>query len=504
MFGATKLTFMKSRPITINKKFAISFPLFLAVILRAIGIGRESVWFDEAISLLTAELRPLQILSNVILDPHPPLYYLTLRSMLLTTVNEPLMGRWISVFFNLLLLAVVWKLSQVWLTKIGQRFTAVFLIAISPFQLLYSHEIRMYSMLMLLNALMAFFYLKSRQEGAWWWITLALTTVLAIYTHFFSIFILAAIFLHALVGYKDSQGLRRTVWVCLIAIIVFVPWLMILAGESNIGVGSLRPLSRAGDADIIRDPLKPLITLAFLLFGQSFTNWYTGLALFFTAAIAVIFILEFRKALQAGDLNMLLPFLIVICVVGGPVLVYMIRPFFLPERTMAPAAPFMIILLAWGTTRHRSPLPLLVGLSTVLMLIGSVRYLTGDLIKPPYQEAADFVAGQVQPNDLILHTSDGSYLPSLCYGILHQQFLLAGDPDQRKPTSVYETLGGQFLTLENLSQNENNRLWLIVALEHSIEWQEAQVSAISTNYKELETNDIGGIRISLFDLNQQP
>ncbi|MCP4418021.1 MAG: hypothetical protein GY805_15470, partial [Chloroflexi bacterium] len=83
------------------------------------------------------------------------------------------------------------------------------------------------------------------------------------------------------------------------------------------------------------------------------------------------------------------------------------------------------------------------------------------------------------------------YAPQLIQGVL------AGDPDPRKPEVVYKALGGQIYSLAEVA-NQNGRLWLIVALEHSVEWQLAQVEAISGSRSLLDEEEIGGIRILLY------
>lgn len=486
---------------TSQKEFALFVTLmFVALLLRSASIGRESLWFDEAISYLTAQLSFGQIASNVIRDPHPPLYYLTLNGWFSLWGSDPITGRWLSVVFGVIMLPIVWWLGKQWFTSQWQRITAVLLLAISPFHILYSHELRMYTLLIALAGLVVVAYCQSLQRGGWWWWVLGVTAVLTVYAHLFGAFVLLAIAIHALL-YRDRRPeLWRIIGIGMVVILAFLPWLFVLMGEPDIGVGSLRPLSQAGDADTLRDPLKPLLTLAFLLFGQTFTWWHTGLALFLTVGTAVVLLLELRKAWRAGDRTMLLPFLIVGVVLGGPIMVYFVRPFFLPERTMAAALPFLLLLLAWGVTRRQSPLPLLVGLTAVTMLLGVAQYFFGGLVKPPYQDVIGYVVAHAQSGDVIVHTSDGSYLPSLSYTSLPNHVLLQGDPGQRKPTAVYEALGGQIWSVNDALEHGNGRLWLIVALEHSVDWQLEQVDSFTQRYFLLDHQEIGGIGVYLFDV----
>lgn len=131
--------------------------------------------------------------------------------------------------------------------------------------------------------------------------------------------------------------------------------------------------------------------------------------------------------------------------------------------------------------------------------IETINHHLGPLIKPPYRDATAFVTENAQPGDLILHTSDGSYLPALRYAPQLAQGVLVGDPDPRKPETVYAALGGQVWELADVERAANGRFWVIVALEHSIEWQQVQYAAIAATHTLLDEQEIGGIRIFLLE-----
>jgi hypothetical protein len=136
----------------------------------------------------------------------------------------------------------------------------------------------------------------------------------------------------------------------------------------------------------------------------------------------------------------------------------------------------------------------------VAMVVGWWLYLTGGRIKPSYRESMNLVARERIEGDVVLHTSDGSYLPALRYASFAGHALLAGDPDPRKPRAVYEQLG-QVWSLEQAEQ-AGERLWLVVALDHSVDWQIAQVERITEHHTLLERNNVDGVEILLYDLTE--
>lgn len=499
-----------------------------AALVRLTALGRESLWLDEAISYLAAQLPLEQIASNTVQSSHPPLYYLLLHFWLRLVPNADTAVKLLSTIFGIALIPATYWLCQLLFGNRTVSLTTATLTAISPFHILYSHELRMYTLVMLLVVLGTAVYWQARQRSSsGWWLVAGLLFLLAVYTHLFAFLALAGVGLHALLEIRHNRhAFWATAVMAAVILLCFVPWLRLILAEAEPALGSLRPLQQATEFN----PLKPITAPVFLLFGMSGSFWFSGSILFVFFAYFIIFLLELRKLglkqissdnkkrntelhrenteshrdkreKSAAGIKLIL--LIIVCVLGVPLLVYAIRPFFLPERTLAVASPFLIILFAWGVTRRQSPLPFLTGLAALLMLVSSLLYLTGDLIKPPYRAATAFVAERATAADRILHTSDGSYLPALRYTPQLNQGMLAGDPDPRKPVAVYEALGGEVWSLEEVAQPPNacaepgqsGRLWLIVALEHSIEWQQSQVEAITTKWPVLEETDIGGIRI---------
>lgn len=486
--------------------YKLSILIILGTTLRFISLGRESLWLDEAISYLTAQLPVSQIVNNTVQSSHPPLYYLLLHFWLDIVPNSDTAVKLLSVFWSMLLIPAIYFFSQQLFNKRAVSLTTAALVAISPFHILYSQELRMYTQLMFFVVLGTAVYWQARQRMAHQnvndrllvtglWLLATMCWLLAVYTHLFAFLALAAVGLHALLEIREN---RRAFWATAaiigVILIAFLPWLRLILAEAEPALGSLRPLQQASGFN----PLKPITAPVFLLFGMSSSFWYSGLILFSLFAYLIILLLELRKlGWQQIPSGLKLTLLIIICVLGLPLLVYAIRPFFLPERTLAAAAPFLIILFSWGVTRRRTPLPYLTGLAAMLMLIGTFSYLTGSLVKPPYRAATSYVADRAAASDRVLHSSDGSYLPALRYAPQLTQGVLAGDPDPRKPEAVYEALGGQVWSLDEVAE-QNGRFWLIVALEHSVEWQLAQVETISTAYPLLEEQEIGGIRIYLF------
>jgi len=469
--------------------------------LRLINIGIPSLWFDEAVSYLAAAEPVTKILENTVQSSHPPLYYLFLHVWQLWAPDSDLAMRLPSLFWDLLLIPATYLLADALFERRQLALGAASLVAVSPFHILYSHELRMYTQLMFFVTAGTWAYWRAVKSNRWsWWLLFTLMFLAAMYTHLFTAFLLLAIAAHALLYHRhDRRVFIRTFCFSRLIVLLFGPWLLTILLESQRDMGSMRPLFN----DQIENPIIPLTSPTFLLFGVSASLVYGALAMFITLAGGLFLLFEARKIWREGiPPGLVLLILIQLGVIGIPVMIYLIRPFFLPERSMAAASPFLIILLVWSGTRRGTPLPYLVGIAAVLMLVGSFTYLTRESVKPPFREAMQFIEQRLEATDVVLHTSDSSYFPAMRYVDISRHAVLDGDPNPRKSPAVYRNMGGEVWTLSQAVAS-GDRLWLVVTLDHSREWQRDQVSTLSGRYAELETHHFGGIAVILYRVSQE-
>lgn len=118
--------------------------LFLAASLRFEVIGTRSLWQDEAFSLEAARRGVLDLLDFVRgSEAHPPGYYLLL-SLWLRVAGDSLAGmRALSAAFGLAGVVLTWRLGrELFSPAVGVAGAA--LVAVNPFQIIASNELRMY------------------------------------------------------------------------------------------------------------------------------------------------------------------------------------------------------------------------------------------------------------------------------------------------------------------------------------------------------------------------
>lgn len=128
---------------------------------RVFRLGTQSLWLDEALSVVFSRpaLRPM--LSTIVnQDLHPPLYYLILHFWMRVVGQSEFAVRFPSVFEGLPVVAATYALGSAVLhrpadggrSRVVGVLGAIF-IAFSPFMVYYAQEARMYSLLATFGAL---------------------------------------------------------------------------------------------------------------------------------------------------------------------------------------------------------------------------------------------------------------------------------------------------------------------------------------------------------------
>jgi len=185
-------------------------------LLRFVGLGNESIWLDEVTSVLIARLDVPSLVIWTAADVHPPLYYLTLHFWLRFGETE-FAVRSLSALFGVYTIVIVYALARELFDRDVGLLSAL-LLALSPMHIWYSQEARMYAMvtawslsasyLLVLAVRSDSMALRRRQTR--YWLGYVLFSVLALYTHYFELFVL--LFQNLFILYWLLSRGRRRLW----------------------------------------------------------------------------------------------------------------------------------------------------------------------------------------------------------------------------------------------------------------------------------------------------
>jgi 4-amino-4-deoxy-L-arabinose transferase-like glycosyltransferase len=234
--------------------------VLLGLALRLYRIDHQSLWNDEGTSVALAARDLASITRGAANDIHPPLYYYLLHGWIALFGTSEVVVRSLSALLGTGVVWLTFALGRhVWRRDGATRvpnwvaLTAALIAALSPFQICYSQETRMYMLTTFLGALsmLCFLHLlpgwgKDRAPpnskgpvGEHWLaaVTYVIVTMLLLYSHYFAVTLLLAqhlVFLWWLREQRDydrQRALRATWrWVATQALIAasYAPWLFVV------------------------------------------------------------------------------------------------------------------------------------------------------------------------------------------------------------------------------------------------------------------------------------
>lgn len=193
--------------------------LVIAILLRAPLLGAKSLWLDEAASVRSATPRLER------LDPNnPPLYFMLLYVTMETIGGSEADIRLPSLLFSVLAVGLLYLLGR----EVADRETALLaaaLLALSPLDVWYGREARMYAMISFVTLLMALGLAWRHWAG---FVLFFLATSVGLYSSYLTAPIWLALSGLWLIYWRRTEGkiYQPVLWLAAsgAALIVYRPW----------------------------------------------------------------------------------------------------------------------------------------------------------------------------------------------------------------------------------------------------------------------------------------
>lgn len=187
----------------------------------------QSIWRDEAFSILAAQ-RPLSFIFNN-LGVEPPLYYVLLHFWIKLFGTSEIAVRSLSFLgFALATIVVIFWAEKLFQKHFLSWYLPVFFF-INPMLLYYAFEVRTYGWFMFFGVLSLYGYSEKK-----WWVA-AVANILGFYTHIYMMFVPIAQGLHWLATKRFKVNLSwlkdQTLQSFLVSAIFMVPWFFRVAKE---------------------------------------------------------------------------------------------------------------------------------------------------------------------------------------------------------------------------------------------------------------------------------
>ena len=245
-------------------KFAAIILLIIGILFRFTNLEQRLYWHDEVINSFgvagytvteaTQELSqqqeinfgelqkyqypnadksffsPIIVLANN--EPqNPPLYYLISWVWFKIFGNSITVARSLSAIISLLIFPCIYWLCRELFKSSAVGWTAIILIAISPFHLLYAQEARPYSLWSVMILLSSIFFLRAmRTQKNYNWIFYSITLTLSLYSFPFSLFVAIGhgIYFLGISGFKKYKNYSKYITASVLSIVAFSPWLLFI------------------------------------------------------------------------------------------------------------------------------------------------------------------------------------------------------------------------------------------------------------------------------------
>lgn len=408
----------------------------LAAVLRLIRLGYNDLWHDEVHNLLCAEFLADLLRYGHLASNHPPLPYILLRGWReLGFGPDEFSLRLLPALAGTLGVVTLYLLAELLFDRLTARWAAL-LLAVSPFHILHSQDLKEYIYLPTLAPLVGYFLVRAiREHRAGFWIAYGVLAGLGCYTEAFVAPLLVTLNLWAMaILYMDSADRRAWIgWFAgnLLGAAMFAPWLAIMLRKA---VATMVEATRWW----IPAPgwLEVVVYLKTIAYG------YCYLPLPAAAAVCVFAVLALwgvyaawitgrqREAILAA-LWCLLPITIVFAISQVTQSIFLLR-------ALLPYAMGVYLLAGLGARflplRHVGT----AGLLLLPTLAGLGQYYARDYtlqqfphrpgVHPPqpFHAAAAFVASHWQEGDLVLQASHANWLPFLWYGLRDHPMKNAG------------------------------------------------------------------------------
>ncbi len=465
--------------------------LLLAALVRLWGLGRQSLWLDEAFSHWFATLPFRVSWQAMIVDAvHPPLYYLLLWPWLVVAGGSEFALRFPSAVAGVLTVALVLQVGRHWLGMSAGHWAAL-LLALNPFHVWYSQEARMYALLGLLSlAILLAFWQALRCRQFWAWAALAGVSALAYVTHYFALYLPLVQFVFLLATFRRTHRvLARWAMTQALAVLPLAGWLVTLYtfGGGTFGIGWIRK-------PYLADLLRTLWSFGMAYDGHMTLLVGAGLLVWCGLWVGGLWRGRFARGVRLFSfLAFALP----------PVVTFLLsqrRPTYV-DRFFIGSLPVFVLLGAAGLARLRRLVGCAAGVALCgLGLWGVVRFHTDPVFaKEDWRGAAAYVAMREASGDAL--------------ALRHFQYMIPFRYYYRGALeSVAVTLNQQTTPLEAIAAG-HERLWLILRARHDdlhhLAWGEPfvlerdegepQVRTWIAAYPPKETLTSSGVMIMRFD-----
>lgn len=444
--------------------------ILLGLVLRVYHLAAQSLWWDEVFSALVSTQALPRIVSVTSTDIHPPLYYFLLHYWEDLFGTSDFAVRSLSVLFGVGAIPMIYVLGRrLFDEEVG--IVSALILAVSSFNIAYSQEARMYSLLVLLALLsMYFFVCFLERSTVLTSLGYILATTLLVYSHVLGLLMLVAqnAYLVTVVLLSKKRTFHLRNWIILEATVIalFSPWIPIVISSASHAV-------------------KPLLEVD--TFVQTFMD-YSGsvqlLWLFVVLAVLSLFTFskirgpanwkEPAKALESYSWEIRLSnlknlFLLAVWLLTFNIIPYVVSRvssyhIYLSKYVIAASAA-LYILVAKGIRNINYKYAKLTVIGVMLVLsAANVQAYYGTTTKPQARDVMSYIDGNAKSEDVVLVYSGGS--DAMIFNWYNNRTDLTAKDFPANYVDLWSKSAEQNIKELTSDVAGHNRVWIISTTEH--------------------------------------
>jgi len=208
----------------------------LGATLRLFKLGEHGLWLDEILTVRDVTNPWNEIHKNILASP--PLYHYFIKAMHSVTGFNDFWLRIPSSLFGIFAIpSLYYALRSLYQDK-ACAFWGTALLTFSVFHIIYSQELRMYSLVALLAIWSTFYWNKAMEsEESRDWVLYGIASALGLYTHYWFIFLIFSQCLYFSTSrIREKRPLRTALPIYTCLVIIFIPLVPLLHTQSQLPV----------------------------------------------------------------------------------------------------------------------------------------------------------------------------------------------------------------------------------------------------------------------------
>jgi 4-amino-4-deoxy-L-arabinose transferase-like glycosyltransferase len=458
--------------VRVHHRWLILGLVLLTILARLPALGSRSLWYDEAFSILFARQGPSAMIygtltptEGVAAEEHPLLYYSILWVWMKLFGQGILAVRSLSLGLSVALLLALILLARELFNPPIALLTGL-LFALSPFQIHYGQEARMYVLLALCLVLATFTLLRGISRQSMRFILLfGLFSALALYSHVLAIFFLVSL---AAILFAQSPTRAtgcRLIQGSMIGLLIYLPWLIQLPGQIS-KVQQSYWIERPGVSALMQTLIGFVVDLP--ISGRLLPVMLVISLIIFTFVWmeSIRLLRGHTRDEKAGALVLGLTWLPVLLLF----VVSQIRPLYILRGLFASGGMYLLAI-AWILFEGRKLSSWTLGLCLLLgFLAGNITHFNyAGFPYAPYTELNDYLRANQKPGAIVLHANKLTMLPAYLDDPALPHLFLRDPPGSGSDTLAYPTqeILGIYAELDPLkaSQGASNVYFIVFQQE---------------------------------------